>query len=76
MSVLPILIVLAATALMLRLMHPVAVLIDLLDKPCNRKQHTGSVPLIGGIAVFGGLAVAMLFSAELALHSRGVFQGS
>src|SRR5690606_21842473 len=43
---------------------------DLLDKPCNRKQHTGSVPLIGGIAVFGGLAVAMLFSAELALHSR------
>jgi undecaprenyl-phosphate alpha-N-acetylglucosaminyl 1-phosphatetransferase len=70
MSVLPIMIVLAATALMLRLMHPVAVLIDLLDKPCNRKQHTGSVPLIGGIAVFGGLAVAMLFSAELALHSR------
>ncbi|WP_164876771.1 MULTISPECIES: UDP-N-acetylglucosamine--undecaprenyl-phosphate N-acetylglucosaminephosphotransferase [Pseudidiomarina] len=70
MSVLPILIVLTATALMLRLMHPVAVLIDLLDKPCVRKQHTGSVPLIGGIAVFGGLAVAMLFSAELALHSR------
>ena len=70
MSILPILIVLVATALMLRLMHPVAELINLLDKPCNRKQHTGSVPLIGGIAVFGGMAIAMLFSAELALHSR------
>lgn len=70
MSIVPILIALVATALMLRIMHPVAVMIDLLDKPCNRKQHSGSVPLIGGIAVFGGMAVAMLFSAELALQSR------
>lgn len=70
MSIVPILIALGATALMLRLMHPVAVLIDLLDKPCNRKRHTGSVPLIGGVAVFAGVTIAMLFNAELPLQPR------
>lgn len=70
MPYLPIIIAVIGTALALRLMHPVAVLIDLLDKPCNRKQHSGSIPLIGGIAVFIGMAVSMVFSAELSLHNR------
>ncbi|RUO70901.1 UDP-N-acetylglucosamine--undecaprenyl-phosphate N-acetylglucosaminephosphotransferase [Pseudidiomarina salinarum] len=70
MSMIPLFIALGATALMLRLMHPVAELVDLLDKPCNRKRHQGAVPLIGGIAVFSGVAISMVFSAELQLQAR------
>jgi len=31
---------------------------DLLDTPCERKQHVGAVPLVGGISVFVGLLSA------------------
>lgn len=41
-------------------LKPVAVYVDLLDKADHRKLHTGSIPLIGGISAFLGLAVAWL----------------
>lgn len=37
-----------------------AVNIGLLDKPCERKQHDGLVPLVGGIAMFTAFAIASL----------------
>ena len=67
---LPLFIALGATAFMLRVMHPVAELMNLLDKPCHRKQHNGTVPLIGGIAVFFGVAVAMSSLAEIGFQAR------
>ena len=33
----------------------------MVDKPCDRKQHEGDVPLVGGIAIFCSMAFAVLF---------------
>ena len=44
----------------LALLRPVAARIGLLDIPDHRKMHRGSVPLIGGLSVYAGLALAWL----------------
>ena len=33
--------------------------IQLTDKPDERKQHTGEVPLVGGIAMFLGIIISL-----------------
>ncbi|MCC2614826.1 UDP-N-acetylglucosamine--undecaprenyl-phosphate N-acetylglucosaminephosphotransferase [Aestuariibacter halophilus] len=33
-------------------MRPVAQNVGLVDRPCNRKQHEGEVPLVGGLAIY------------------------
>jgi UDP-N-acetylmuramyl pentapeptide phosphotransferase/UDP-N-acetylglucosamine-1-phosphate transferase len=40
---------------MVKILQPLAYLIELVDKPGGRKQHDGVIPLIGGIAVFAGI---------------------
>lgn len=40
-------------------LRPIAVAIDLVDKPGGRKTHHGEVPVIGGIAMFLGLTVGL-----------------
>lgn len=57
-----------ATACLIFFLRPRAVHIGLVDKPTARKQHTGEVPLIGGIAMFCGfifscLAIDLSFQA-------------
>jgi UDP-GlcNAc:undecaprenyl-phosphate GlcNAc-1-phosphate transferase len=42
------------------LMRPLAVRWGLVDAPDHRKHHQGDVPLIGGVAMFGGVALASL----------------
>ncbi len=39
---------------------PVSQSIGLVDKPDDRKHHTGAVPLVGGIAIFASMALASL----------------
>lgn len=39
--------------------------LGLVDVPGGRKQHHGEVPLVGGLAMFGGVLVAALASWEL-----------
>lgn len=48
------------TWISLCLLKPVAHHARLLDIPSARKKHTGAVPLIGGIAIFLGIASATL----------------
>ncbi|MEE2001323.1 UDP-N-acetylglucosamine--undecaprenyl-phosphate N-acetylglucosaminephosphotransferase [Alkalimonas sp. MEB108] len=48
------------TALALKALLPLAQRIGLLDIPKGRKQHQGKVPLIGGLAVFAGVAAGLL----------------
>lgn len=43
----------------------VALRIGLADAPGGRKRHEGNIPLIGGVAMFCGFAVATLASGEL-----------
>ena len=45
---------------LLRLLGPLAKRIGLVDEPGGRKPHEGSVPLIGGVAMFCGFALAAL----------------
>lgn len=43
-----------ATVLALAALRPVAVVIDLVDKPGGRKTHHGDIPVVGGLAMFLG----------------------
>lgn len=47
------------TMVVLRFMHPVAEKIGLIDHPKAHKLHQTRTPLIGGIAIFAGTAVAI-----------------
>jgi len=45
---------------LLHLLRPMAIRIGLVDEPSGRKSHQGSVPLIGGVAMFFAFALAAL----------------
>lgn len=53
---------LCVTWIALCLLKPVAHRAHLLDIPKGRKQHTGAIPLIGGMSVFIGVAAAILLT--------------
>lgn len=46
------------TFLSIYILKPFASKVGLVDIPCNRKVHTGFVPLIGGLSVFMGVCFA------------------
>ena len=43
-----------ATLLAMTALRPVAVAVQLVDKPGGRKTHRGEIPIVGGIAMFIG----------------------
>lgn len=49
------------TFITIRVLHPIATHIGLLDKPSERKQHQGVVPLIGGISLYLTFAISNYF---------------
>jgi UDP-GlcNAc:undecaprenyl-phosphate/decaprenyl-phosphate GlcNAc-1-phosphate transferase len=61
--ILPMLLAAIATFVAIFLLRPFAISIGLVDKPNIRKLHKGSVPLIGGIAMFIGVVVSILASS-------------
>jgi len=48
------------TMLGIKTLRPVAARVGLVDIPDNRKQHSGHIPLIGGLAIYAGLMAALL----------------
>lgn len=50
------------TLIALYLLRPIAHSIQLLDKPSDRKKHSGSVPVIGGIAMYFGVISTIIVS--------------
>ena len=44
--------------LAIKFCKPVAIEMGLVDKPCERKQHSGHIPLVGGISIFLAVLVA------------------
>jgi UDP-GlcNAc:undecaprenyl-phosphate GlcNAc-1-phosphate transferase len=40
-------------------LRPIAIAIDLIDRPGGRKTHHGEVPIIGGLAMFLGMVLGM-----------------
>jgi UDP-GlcNAc:undecaprenyl-phosphate/decaprenyl-phosphate GlcNAc-1-phosphate transferase len=53
---------LLVTILFMFALRPLARGMGLIDRPGGRKMHIGEVPVIGGLAMAGGLAVGMLYS--------------
>src|SRR5690348_3597379 len=47
------------TILAIVALRPVAVAIDLVDRPGGRKTHHGEVPIVGGIAIFLGVVMGV-----------------
>lgn len=52
------LLVFVFTLVAIQLLKPIAERVGLVDNPCARKQHTGFIPLVGGISVFCGIIFA------------------
>ena len=48
-----------ATLLAMAALRPVAVAVELVDKPGGRKTHRGEIPVVGGIAMFLGCVFGM-----------------
>jgi UDP-GlcNAc:undecaprenyl-phosphate/decaprenyl-phosphate GlcNAc-1-phosphate transferase len=49
----------SATVALAFLLRPIARSLDFIDRPGGRKQHSGEVPVIGGLAMFVGLALGL-----------------
>jgi UDP-GlcNAc:undecaprenyl-phosphate GlcNAc-1-phosphate transferase len=56
--------------LAIKFFKPVAIEIGLVDKPCQRKQHAGHIPLIGGISIFLAVLAASLLWLPNTLELR------
>ncbi len=46
----------------LLILRPLAIKYNLVDYPTERKNHTGNIPLVGGICVFLGLLISFFFT--------------
>lgn len=57
-----------ASYLAILMIKPLAEKVGLVDNPCQRKQHVGAIPLIGGVSIF--IAVAISIVAFLPLDNR------
>jgi UDP-GlcNAc:undecaprenyl-phosphate GlcNAc-1-phosphate transferase len=53
------------TSALLLALRPLASSIGLLDHPGGHKTHSGTVPVIGGIAMLGGLLIAAVLGGDL-----------
>jgi len=50
---------LLATVVSIYLLAPLAGRVGLIDRPCQRKQHDGEIPLVGGVCIFLAMLPAM-----------------
>jgi UDP-GlcNAc:undecaprenyl-phosphate GlcNAc-1-phosphate transferase len=55
---------LLVTILFMLALRPIARGIGLIDRPGGRKMHVGEIPVIGGLAMAGGLMVGSLYSHD------------
>lgn len=50
--------------ILLIIVRPLAIKYNLIDYPNERKNHTGNIPLVGGICVFLGALISYIFFIE------------
>ncbi len=55
----------ALSVLIIKLLIPLSHSIGLLDRPCKRKNHSGAIPLIGGISIYLTVILSSLLFLEL-----------
>jgi UDP-GlcNAc:undecaprenyl-phosphate GlcNAc-1-phosphate transferase len=56
---------LLVTILFMLALRPVARGVGLIDRPGGRKMHVGEIPVIGGLAMTGGLLVGALYAHQV-----------
>ena len=66
----------AAAAVLVQVFSHAARRVGLVDEPTSRKVHTEPVPLVGGLAVFGGLMFSLLMGDSPLGHYRALIAGS
>lgn len=65
------LIALGVTAVSTPRIRRVALWLGFVDSPASRKLHSSPVPLLGGVAIFAGAALAfLLFLMEFSITPR------
>ncbi|CAB0151189.1 Undecaprenyl-phosphate alpha-N-acetylglucosaminyl 1-phosphate transferase [Pseudidiomarina piscicola] len=60
----------AVSSVLCNLLIPMAWKTALVDHPCDRKQHVGPVPLVGGLAVYGTMVIMMMAILPLDVNIR------
>ena len=55
---------LLSTLISIIIMRPIAIMLKLIDYPDDRKKHKGEIPLIGGICIFFGVIVYLVYLPE------------
>lgn len=60
------------TAALVLALRPLAGAIGLVDHPGGHKTHSGSVPVVGGIAMLGGFLVAAIMGGDLGEYGAAV----
>jgi UDP-GlcNAc:undecaprenyl-phosphate GlcNAc-1-phosphate transferase len=58
-------IALLVTVLFMLALRPLALSIDMVDRPGGHKSHVGDVPIIGGIAMYIGAAIGLILLSDL-----------
>jgi UDP-GlcNAc:undecaprenyl-phosphate GlcNAc-1-phosphate transferase len=59
---------LAITIILIQAARRIAPAVGLVDSPTARKSHTGDIPLVGGIAIFGAISLALGIDGVIAEH--------
>lgn len=54
-----------ATVICMIALRPLAIKMGMVDKPGGRKTHYGDIPIVGGVAMFIGFALAMILIPDL-----------
>lgn len=52
---------------------PLARACNLVDVPDSRKQHVGSIPLVGGLSIATSVMLVMIWAGSLAVPTTGIF---
>lgn len=60
-ALLTVLLAIGSTALCIALLKPISGALGLVDRPGGRKDHVGSIPMIGGFAIWISFAICLLF---------------
>ncbi len=67
-SVFPYSFSLILTYVLTRLLIPAAPKLGLMDIPCARKKHTGAIPLVGGLAIYGSVFICTMLFTKLQIE--------
>ena len=73
MNIAPFVIAFIATVVSIIVFRPLAGRFGLVDLPSERKHHQGSIPLIGGLAMFIGITLGLFSSNLIDLDENFIF---